>query len=606
MTVDPVIDHLWQSTLFAVAIALLTLTFRRTQARARYWLWFAASLKFLIPFAALTAIGAQFQWQHALPQAPREWTIAFEAVSQPFVPPRVDIASAQMPGAGGLPLAALLGAMWLLGSVVLVALWTLRWRRVSAAARSGSPITSGRVHDVYHSLASPPVLPLVSLDTALEPGVFGIVRPVLLWPRDIDARLDDEQVRAILAHELAHVRRRDNLTALIHMVVEALFWFHPLVWWIVSRLVDERERACDEEVVRLGSDPNVYAESILRTCQYYIESPLSCVPGVTGSDLNKRIERIMTDRPRTSLSVWNRAVLATVAVMTLAAPVAIGALSAPARAAGADAVAATDRPSFEVATVKPNTSGAMRVTMRVLPGGAYEATNVTLESMIRMSYRLQESQIIGGPAWIYRDRFDILAKSAAGVPQFEFSLRMQSLLAERFNLEIRNETRDLPIYALVSARGDGSRGPRLTPSDVDCERPSRGRSGAPPPMPTRPGERPACGTITGPGRVTAGGATMSQIARTLSQYTGRMVIDRTALDGSFNYDLEFAPDPGLRGRGPGGGLPPGPLPEGTAPARAEGASIFTAVQEQLGLRLESQHGPVQVIVVESADQPSEN
>ena len=266
MTFDPVIDHLWQSTLFAAAIALLTLAFRRTHAQARYWLWFAASLKFLIPFAALTAIGAQLQWRDALPQAPREWTIAFEAVSQPFVPPRVDIAFAQTPGASGLPLATLFGAMWMLGCVAILALWTLRWRRVSAAARSGSPITSGRVHDAFRRLASPPALPLVSSDTSLEPGVFGILRPVLLWPRDIDARLEDEQVQAILAHELAHVRRRDNLTAAVHMLVEAIFWFHPLVWWIGNRLVDERERACDEEVVRLGSDPHVYAESILRTC----------------------------------------------------------------------------------------------------------------------------------------------------------------------------------------------------------------------------------------------------------------------------------------------------------------------------------------------------
>ncbi len=605
MTFDPVIDHLWQSTLCAAAIALLTLAFRRTHAQVRYWLWFTASLKFLVPFAALTAIGAQFQWRNTLPQAPPAWTIAFEAVSQPFVPPSVDIAFAQTPGAGGLSLAALLGTIWLLGSVATLALWALRWRRVSATARSGAPITAGRVHDAFRSLTSPPMLPLVSSNTSLEPGVFGIIRPVLLWPRDIDTRLDDEQVRAILAHELAHVRRRDNLTAVIHMAVESIFWFHPLVWWIGGRLVDERERACDEEVVRLGSDPHVYAESILRTCQYCIESPLSCVPGVTGSDLKKRIERIMTHRPRTRVGVWDRALLATVAVMTLAAPVAIGALNGPARAVGAEAVAATGIPSFEVATVKPNTSGAMRVTMRVVPGGAYEATNVTLESMIRMAYRLQESQLVGGPAWIYSDRFDILAKSAAGAPQSEFGLRMQSLLAERFNLKVRNETRDLPIYALVLARRDGTRGPRLTPSEVDCETAARGRSGAPP-ISTRPGEPPTCGTIIGPGRVTAGGATMAQIARTLSQHTGRTVVDRTALEGSFNYDLEFAPDPGLRGRGPGGGLPPGPAPEETTPANTEGVSIFTAIQEQLGLRLESQRGPVEVVVVDSADQPSEN
>ena len=114
---------------------------------------------------------------------------------------------------------------------------------------------------------------------------------MLLWPRSIGARLSDEQVEAILAHELAHVRRRDNLTAAIHMVVQSVFWFHPLVWWLGARLVDERERACDEDVIRLGSEPQVYAEGILKTCEFYVESPLACVSGVTGSDLKKRIER---------------------------------------------------------------------------------------------------------------------------------------------------------------------------------------------------------------------------------------------------------------------------------------------------------------------------
>src|SRR5678816_2318185 len=128
-----------------------------------------------------------------------------------------------------------------------------------------------------------------SSDTSLEPGVFGIVRPVLLWPRDIETRLDDAQVRAILAHELAHVRRRDNLFAAVHMVVEAIFWFHPLVWWIGSRLVEERELACDEEVLRMGCEPTDYVQGILKVCRFYTESPLPCISGVTGADIKKRL-----------------------------------------------------------------------------------------------------------------------------------------------------------------------------------------------------------------------------------------------------------------------------------------------------------------------------
>jgi bla regulator protein BlaR1 len=136
----------------------------------------------------------------------------------------------------------------------------------------------------------------------MEPGVVGIFRPVLLLPEGILDRLTPAQLEAIVAHELCHVRRRDNLTAAIHMVVETIFWFHPLVWWIRARLIDERERACDEEVLRLGNQAEVYAESILEACKLYLESPLACVSGVTGSDLKKRIESIMANRHAVRLS----------------------------------------------------------------------------------------------------------------------------------------------------------------------------------------------------------------------------------------------------------------------------------------------------------------
>ena len=99
----------------------------------------------------------------------------------------------------------------------------------------------------------------------------------------------------MLAHELCHLRRGDNLAALFHLVVQTVFWFHPLVWWIGARLITERERACDEEVIRHGSERETYAESILKTCQFFVESPIACVSGVTGSDLKKRIEAIMTN-----------------------------------------------------------------------------------------------------------------------------------------------------------------------------------------------------------------------------------------------------------------------------------------------------------------------
>ena len=114
----------------------------------------------------------------------------------------------------------------------------------------------------------PRSVPLLPSRSSMEPGVFGIIRPVLLWPEGIARHMDDAHLESVLAHEVCHVQRRDNLTSAIHMLVEAIFWFHPLVWWMGARLEEERERACDEEVLQLGNPPQVYAESILKTCEF--------------------------------------------------------------------------------------------------------------------------------------------------------------------------------------------------------------------------------------------------------------------------------------------------------------------------------------------------
>ena len=143
-------------------------------------------------------------------------------------------------------------------------------------------------------------------------------------PRVSSERLTPSQLEAVLAHELCHVRRRDNLFASIHMIVEAVFWFHPLVWWIGARLVEERERACDEDVLSLGNQPRIYADAILNVCKLYVESPLVCVSGVTGSDIKRRIEAIMTNRRVQTLNRAKKILLATAGFAALVGPVVIG------------------------------------------------------------------------------------------------------------------------------------------------------------------------------------------------------------------------------------------------------------------------------------------
>jgi uncharacterized protein (TIGR03435 family) len=607
MTADAVLAHVWQSTLVAGAIALVALAFRRAPAWTRYWIWFAASLKFVVPFAALTLLGAQLEWREALPSAPPSWTLAIESVSQPLFVPYGVVPLQRATADAGIDITAIALVIWLLGGAMVLGMWLLRWRRVAQAVHAGAPVASGRVFEALTRLDPSAALPVVSADTSLEPGVFGVVRPVLLWPRDIDARLDDAQVRAILAHELAHVRRRDNLTAAVHMLVEAAFWFHPLVWLIGGRLADERERACDEEVVRLGSDPHVYAESLLRTCQFCLESPpitprasgaLSCMSGVTGSDLKKRIVRIVTQSPRTNLGMWRKTLLVTAAAGIIAVPVAIGALTAPRAPTLSTPDAGTA--SFEVASVKPNKTGDRRVSIGLQPGGRFNASNVPLRMLLRQAYDIQEFQIVGGPGWLRSDRFDVVAKT----PEGEYSANemrpmLRALLAERFKLRAHHETREMPVYSLMKARRDGSLGPNITPADVDCVAVMQSRRGGPPPAPPQPGQKIDCGFLIGVGRMNVGGMPMISLARSLSSLVGRTVVDKTGLTGGYDFELTYAPE-GL------GGLP---VPPNGVPPH-EGApnapTIFTALQEQLGLKLDPRRATVDVLVIDSIEKPAEN
>ncbi len=277
---SPLFNHLWQSTLFAVLAGLLALALRKNNAQTRYRLWLIASVKFLIPFSLLVAVGGHLSWSTASSTAQPAMSVVMEQVIQPFPKAQAAIASAPL-GHNSDLLATLVPLLWTCGFLVVAFSWARQWWRIRAAVHASLPLSFEA--DV----------PVLSSPAPLEPGVFGIFRPVLLLPEGIADRLASAELRAIFAHELCHVRRRDNLAAAVHMLVEAIFWFHPLVWWLGARLTEERERACDEEVLRLGGEPQVYAESILKICEFCVESPLACVSGVTGADLKKRIVHIM-------------------------------------------------------------------------------------------------------------------------------------------------------------------------------------------------------------------------------------------------------------------------------------------------------------------------
>src|SRR6266436_6448023 len=361
MAIAPALgNHLWQSTLFAVAAGLLVLFLRKYHARARYGVWLAASLKFLIPFSLLAGIGSHLAWSRSSAGTNSGLYFAMEEVSQPFTQPATSMISRTTPSTvSSKPiqlLSALLAAVWLCGFVIVVSVWYLRWRRIFAVVLTAVPLRQGRAVDALRRLERAEGrrkrTKMLLSRTSLEPGVFGLTQPVLVWPEGISERLEDAHLEAILAHELWHVRRRDNLAAALHMVVEAIFWFHPLVWWLEARMMEERERACDEEVLESGSDRLVYAESILKICEFCVGSPLACVSGVTGADLKKRIAHIMTDHVGRKLDFSKKLLLGGAALAAIAAPIAFGLIDAtPSRAASQTQDPGTSAPVYQVASV---------------------------------------------------------------------------------------------------------------------------------------------------------------------------------------------------------------------------------------------------------------
>jgi uncharacterized protein (TIGR03435 family) len=585
-------NHLWQSTIVGAGVAALTVLCRRKRAGVRYALWLAASLKFLVPFAAFGAMGAAIGSRMAM-RVPNAAPSALQSIADvPFVAAAVpDAAQATASGAATAHMAiswpVLLLAIWAAGCALVLAAWAVRFVRAWRMVRAAAPQDDGREVAILRRLeaASRVGRPLAVRfsDATIEPGVFGVRRPVLVWPRAMSARLSDDQIETILVHELTHVRRRDNLTAVAHGVVQAVCWFHPLVWWIGTRLVDERERACDEAVVAAGRDRQVYAESLLKTCQFCVGAPVTCMAGVTGSDLKRRVTTIMTATPGARLGAVSRAMLAGVLAAAVAVPVINGAARVP-QLTGTIALPDPAK-RFDAASVRRDKAG---------PGGGMSAgrghlemRRYSLKSLLLYAFQpIQEAQLTGGPGWLDSDRFDVVAKVAGETSGADLEVMLQNFLIERFAIKMHVETRSLPIYALVLAREDGRLGPDL--HVAECESYSSGPGPCGFPGGRHPGEMAyEASRASRASSSLVGGGTMPSLAKALSRNLKRPVVDRTGLDGRFEFTLRYTMAGG---------------PATTASDLAEGApDLFTAVEEQLGLKLEATRGPVDVLVIDSAE-----
>jgi bla regulator protein blaR1 len=250
-------------------------------------------------------------------------------------------------------------------------------------------------------------------------------------------------------------------------------------------------------------------------------------------------------------------------------------------------------PSFEVASIKVNSSADHRTSIQMAPGGRFIATGVTVNFLIQRAYDIKGFQVTGAPSWINTERWDISAKAEGAVDQEKIKPYLRSLLAERFKMTVHQETREQPIYALVV----GKNGPKVQaakeePDNIEGADPHSGTPGV-----TRRGS-----TIQmGRGELTLQKAPIAMFAEQLSNLLSRGVTDQTGLAGRYDFKLTWTPDESqMQMRGPGDAA------EGAAPPSDSGPSIFTAVQEQLGLKLESAKGPVRIYVLDRIEKPTEN
>jgi uncharacterized protein (TIGR03435 family) len=272
-----------------------------------------------------------------------------------------------------------------------------------------------------------------------------------------------------------------------------------------------------------------------------------------------------------------------------------GAAARPGRSPTQAPAAAGASSAFEVASIKRNRSGSDSTGVRGQPGGRLTITNNTLRNIIRNAYSLQDFQIIGGPDWIDAERWDIVAKGEDNPQREQMSAMLQTLLADRFKLVVHRETREMPIYALVFSRGDRAFGPQFHVSTTDCRAlmaAARARGAAAPP--SRVGGPVSCGMFVTNGRIEMNAEVMVNLVRNLAPLAGRSIIDKTGLTGNYDMELTWTPDVRVGNAADG------------APAANDGPSLFTAVQEQLGLKLDAQRGPVDVLVIDSAQRPTED
>ncbi len=479
-------------------------------------------------------------------------------------------------------------AFWLVGatafSLRLLSGWILAERLRNRMVRP-APAEWQRTLDQLKSRlsVSPPVRLLVS-GLLQAPAAIGWLRPIVLVPAGALAGLPPAQMEALLVHELAHVRRHDYLIHMVQSAVEAILFYHPAVWWISGHMRAERELCCDDITVSITGDGAVYARALAEVDSAGWIQPT--IMAANSGSLADRIARLLgQSSPSDRIS---------------SSPVSAAALFVFALGGWVMLAQSSDRPQFEAASIKPSNSQSIQY-VRPLPGRL--TADASLQVLTHYAYGVPPFRVVGGPERVMAVRYQIDATASGGASRDRMFLMLRSLLEDRFQLKIHRETREQPVFALVAARGGLKLPPPQdgacveAPADASPEWTGGGRMAAPgelPPMTARCG---SAGVSLGPSgaRLQGGKIAMPELVRILSMLVGRSIIDRTGFREVFDLQMDFVPDDTTPA------MPPPPPDSGIS-----GASLAHALEQQLGVRLESAKGPVEVIVVDHAEPPSGN
>jgi bla regulator protein blaR1 len=425
--ISALLDHLWQSTLFCGAVWVLTLALRGNRAAVRHGLWVAASLKFLVPFSALFSAGAFVSFATPADAGPPMFGEVVQ-VAAPVISPAFSLQEAARD-----PAPALLGGLfvlWLVGALLVAWRWARCWWAAELITRQARPMP-GAPEDVRVS------------DADIEPAVARVFRPVVLLPAALLARLEHAQLEAVVAHEREHIERRDNLTGHFQRLIETLFWFFPLVWWIGRRQVDERERACDESVLDHGHDCAAYAEGILAVCRHSFAATRSqATSSALSGDLTMRIREILgSARPR-ALGALKAAALSIATIAVAAGPLAAGAFDDAARR-HVNLTRNARLLEDAVVYIHPTTTDSSLSDMFGADRNGVSVRSSTLRDLVAAVYGVHRTDVVGAGSWLDTPRYEIRAVVPASLDDPDrFDPRamrglVNKLLASRFDLEIR-------------------------------------------------------------------------------------------------------------------------------------------------------------------------